>query len=67
MTSKQKKRKKNSENTEKPTVNRAGDLQAKKHRIDNDKYEKELARLQIELVKLQELGQARRFKGCRDL
>jgi polyphosphate kinase len=30
-----------------------GDLKAERHRIDNDFYEKEMARLQIELVKLQ--------------
>jgi polyphosphate kinase 2 len=30
-----------------------GDRKAKRHKIDNDFYEKELARLQIELVKLQ--------------
>lgn len=30
-----------------------GDLRSKRHKIDNDFYEKELARLQIELVKLQ--------------
>jgi polyphosphate kinase 2 len=30
-----------------------GDLKAKRHKIDNAVYEKELARLQIELVKLQ--------------
>lgn len=31
-----------------------GDIKAERKRIDNDVYEKELARLQIELVKLQE-------------
>src|SRR5580698_409981 len=30
-----------------------GDLKAKTHKIDNDVYEKELARLQVELVKMQ--------------
>lgn len=38
----------------KPSPNGTGDVKAKKHSIDNDAYEKELARLQIELVKLQE-------------
>ncbi len=33
---------------------RHGDVQAARHKIKNDVYEKELARLQIELVKLQE-------------
>ncbi|CAL1125492.1 unnamed protein product [Cladocopium goreaui] len=37
-----------------PGTNGSGDVKAKKHKIDNDAYEKELARLQIELVKLQE-------------
>ena len=32
----------------------AGDIRAKHHKIDNEEYEEELARLQIELVKMQE-------------
>ena len=32
---------------------RHGDLKAKTHKIDNELYEKELARLQVELVKMQ--------------
>lgn len=35
-------------------VNGTGDVSAEKHKIDEKAYEKELARLQIELVKLQE-------------
>ncbi|EMI19032.1 Polyphosphate kinase 2, predicted [Rhodopirellula maiorica SM1] len=35
-------------------VNGTGDVKAKKHRIDEKTYEKELARLQVELVKMQE-------------
>ncbi|MCG8585810.1 MAG: polyphosphate kinase 2 [Pirellulales bacterium] len=34
--------------------NNNGDLKAKKHKIDDKVYEKELARLQVELVKMQE-------------
>ena len=37
-----------------PDRNGSGDVKAQKHKIDNNIYEKELARLQIELVKLQE-------------
>ena len=36
------------------STNGAGDVKAKKHKIDDATYETELARLQIELVKLQE-------------
>lgn len=38
----------------KEVVNGTGDIKAEKHKIDTKVYEKELARLQIELVKLQE-------------
>ena len=31
-----------------------GDVKAKRHKLDNDLYEEELARLQVELVKMQE-------------
>lgn len=39
-----------------------GDVKAKKHRISDKSYEKELARLQIELVKLQEWVKHERLK-----
>jgi polyphosphate kinase 2 len=54
VTTKQKKRKKDVETTPRPSVNGTGDVKPKKHRIDTKTYEKELARLQIELVKMQE-------------
>ena len=38
----------------KQPANNGGDIRAKKHKIDTKTYEKELARLQVELVKLQE-------------
>ncbi len=37
-----------------PSPNGCGDVKAKKHKIDDKVYQKELARLQIELVKMQE-------------
>jgi polyphosphate kinase len=37
-----------------PVEVHSGDIRAKRHKIDNDVYEEELARLQIELVKMQE-------------
>ena len=39
-----------------------GDVKAVRHKIDNEVYLKELARLQIELVKLQEWVKAQRLK-----
>jgi polyphosphate kinase 2 len=66
---KEKKRKKDAE--ERPSGNGAtngvkihhhGDVKAKRHKIDNDIYEEELARLQIELVKLQEWVKAEGLK-----
>lgn len=54
MTTKEKKKARKELSVPKPSPNGTGDVKAKKHSIDNDAYEKELARLQIELVKLQE-------------
>ena len=55
MTTKQKKKKHEGEKgLPDPSIYGSGDVKAKKHRIDQSSYEKELARLQIELVKLQE-------------
>lgn len=54
MTTKEKKKARKELGVPKPSVNGTGDVKAKNHSIDNDVYEKELARLQIELVKLQE-------------
>ncbi len=42
--------------------NRTGDVKAKKHKIAGKTYKKELARLQIELVKLQEWVKHERLK-----
>ena len=39
-----------------------GDIKAKKHKVKNETYEAELARLQIELVKLQEWVKAEGLK-----
>lgn len=58
MTHKRKKQKKAAalpeEENGQLTSNASGDVKAQKHKIDIETYEKELARLQIELVKLQE-------------
>lgn len=54
MNSKPKKRKHNRDDSEGDAIlNGSGDVKATKHRIDQKVYEKELARLQIELVKMQ--------------
>ena len=44
----------NGQSNGEPIEVHAGDIRAKRHKIDNEVYEEELARLQIELVKLQE-------------
>ena len=56
MTTKHKKKKKGDDEkgASDPSFNGSGDVKAKKHSIDERSYEKDLARLQIELVKLQE-------------
>ena len=54
MTTKQKKKRKLAQSGDEASVNGSGDVKAKKHKVDSTTYEKELARLQIELVKLQE-------------
>ncbi len=56
MTTKEKRGKKGDKErrASKPSANGAGDVKAEKHKVDNKTYERELARLQIELVKLQE-------------
>ncbi len=54
MTTKQKNKKNSKASHSKPSVNGTGDLKAEKHKIDEMVYEKELARLQVELVKMQE-------------
>lgn len=55
MNTKQKKKKRESEaRAAELSANGSGDVKPKKHRIERKAYEKELARLQIELVKMQE-------------
>ena len=57
MATKQKNKKKNERielSMSEPTKNGLGDITANKRKIDDKIYEKELARLQIELVKMQE-------------
>ena len=54
MTAVQKTKKKSGKKLEQESANGAGDVKAAKHKIDDKVYEKELARLQIELVKMQE-------------
>ena len=54
VTTKQKSKPKREKPTPEPSQNGSGDVKVKKHKIDEKAYEKELARLQIELVKMQE-------------
>ncbi len=55
MKSKQKRIKRRSERGERDlSADGSGDLKAPKHKINKKKYQRELARLQIELVKMQE-------------
>ncbi len=54
VTTKQKSKPKREKPTPEPSQNGSGDVKVKKHKIVEKAYEKELARLQIELVKMQE-------------
>ena len=54
MTALQKTKKKDADHGKPASPSGTGDVKAKKHKIDEKAYEKELARLQIELVKMQE-------------
>lgn len=54
MATKDKSKKVKKSDERKPSSNGSGDVKAEKHKIDDKTYQKELARLQIELVKLQE-------------